>query len=121
MILTGSTLAFADKPTSNYTLMFKNSFGYQKFDASIDDKGVVTLGRLIVTGYKDGDFSNCQKFGPTGKCLSCDANTEIEYQGSCWKKLDGCLVQPGNICVRCNANYAKSGQKCFEQCSNFFS
>jgi hypothetical protein len=75
IILANSNLTFADKVNNTYILMFKNSMGYQRLDATIDDKGVVTIGRLIITGYKEGDFSNCRKFGTTGKCLSCDANS----------------------------------------------
>lgn len=74
MILKDGNLIFADKNGSSYNLMFKNTNGYLKLDASIDVNGVVTIGRLIITGYKEGDFSNCQKFNAAGKCLSCDAN-----------------------------------------------
>jgi hypothetical protein len=74
MILKDSTLVFADKNSNSYNLMFKNVNGYQKLDAQIDANGIVTIGRLIITGYKDGDFSNCKKYGPAGKCLSCDAD-----------------------------------------------
>lgn len=65
-------LIFADKKDNNYTLMYKNIYGYQKLDATVDDLGNVVLGRLIITGYRDTDFSNCLKFSSTGKCLSCD-------------------------------------------------
>lgn len=74
VILKDANLLFVDKNVNTYNLMFKNANGYLKLDASIDANGVVTIGRLIITGYKDGDFSNCQKFSAAGKCLSCDAN-----------------------------------------------
>lgn len=100
--------------------MYKNSYGYQKLEVTIDSSGLLTVGRLIITAYKDNDFSNCQLFNADGKCLSCVPD-EIQYQGYCWKKLEGCLIQPGGICAKCNINYVKSGQKCYKQCSSFFS
>ena len=57
--------------------MYKNANGYLKIDASLDANGVVTVGRLIITGYHDGDFSNCQKYNSTGKCLSCNSDLEV--------------------------------------------
>jgi hypothetical protein len=72
-----AVLVFVNKQASNYTLLYKNSFGYQKLDASLDFFGNVSLGRLVITNYKDGDFSNCQLFNLDGKCLSCDPDTEV--------------------------------------------
>lgn len=68
---------FADKKNNSYTLMYKNTYGYQKLDATVDELGNVALGKLIITSYRDTDFSNCQKFSSTGKCLSCNAETEV--------------------------------------------
>lgn len=50
--------------------MYKNSLGYQRLDASVSGD-LVTVGKLVITTYKDGDFSNCKRFDATGKCLSC--------------------------------------------------
>lgn len=72
VILKDSTLVFADRNKNSFNIMFKNVNGFQKIDATIDDKGGVTVGRLIITGYRDGDFSNCKKYSSLGKCLSCD-------------------------------------------------
>jgi len=77
VVIKDATLVFANKVNSNYTLLYKNSFGYQKLDASVDIFGIVTLGKIIITTYKDGDFSNCQQFNLDGKCLSCNADTEV--------------------------------------------
>ncbi len=54
--------------------MFKGGFGYQKLQAN-NSNGIITLGKLIVTTYKDSDFSNCKKFDIQGRCLSCDVIT----------------------------------------------
>lgn len=51
--------------------MFKNQYGYQKIEAKVDDKGIITVGRLVITGYREGDFSNCKKYNSAGRCLSC--------------------------------------------------
>ncbi len=70
-IIKNSTLVFADKINDTYNLMFKSSYGYQKLQATISNN-IITLGKLIVTNYKDSDFSNCKRFDEQGRCLSCD-------------------------------------------------
>ena len=121
IVVKDATLVFADRVGNVFNLMFKGSYGYQKLQVAYNDKdGSVTLGRLLITGYKTGDFSNCQSFDKTGKCLSCDSNTQVEFQGACHPKLDGCLIQPGVNCVKCNTNYIKQSQKCYKDCENFF-
>lgn len=77
IVFKDAVLVFASKQANNYTLLYKNAFGYQKVDASLDLLGNVTFGRLIITAYKEGDFSNCQLFNLDGKCLSCNTETEV--------------------------------------------
>lgn len=74
IVINNSTLLFADKVNNTYNLMFKGGFGYQKLQAN-NSNGIITLGKLIVTTYKDSDFSNCKKFDIQGRCLSCDVIT----------------------------------------------
>ena len=33
--------------------------------------------------------------------------------------MDGCLIQAGKICVRCDAHYVKIEYKCIRECSYF--
>lgn len=121
IVIRDATLVFADRINNIFNLMFKGVYGYQKVQATYNEgDGSVSLGRLLITGYRSGDFSNCQKFDKTGKCLSCDLSVEVEFQGACHKKLDGCLIQPGVSCVKCNTNYIKQGPKCYKDCDNFF-
>ena len=79
IIVRDATVAFAEKKGNVYNLMYRGStYGYQKLQANVsmvNNLPVITLGRLTITTYKEGDFSNCQKFSPTGKCLSCDSNS----------------------------------------------
>lgn len=75
IVFRDAVLIFADKKNNSYTLMYKNTYGYQKLDAFADDIGNVVLNKLVITGYRDSDFSNCVKFSTTGKCLSCNADT----------------------------------------------
>lgn len=77
IIVRDATIAFADKKANVYNLMYKGIYGYQKLQANVSSSGAITVGRLTITVYKDKDFSNCQKYDSTGKCLSCDANTEV--------------------------------------------
>lgn len=73
IVVRDATLVFADRTNNVFNLIFKGSYGYQKVQVTYNDlDGSVSLGRLLITGYKSGDFSNCQKFDKTGKCLSCD-------------------------------------------------
>jgi len=67
-----SVIAFAMKNGNNYTVMFKNPAGYQRMEGKFDDKGVLTLGRLVITGYEANDLANCKKLSSTGRCLSCN-------------------------------------------------
>lgn len=69
--LINSTLAFANKINNTYNLMFKNSFGYQQLSLNVTNS-VISFGKLVLTIYKDSDFSNCRSFDSTGKCLSCN-------------------------------------------------
>lgn len=71
ILLNGATLVFADRINNTYNLMFKNIFGYCRLQA-LNNNGNINIGRLVVTAYKDSDFSNCKRFDITGKCLSCD-------------------------------------------------
>ena len=77
------------------------------------------MSNLILTKDKDEDYSNCSQWDQKGKCLSCREG-EVEYQGSCFDRLEGCLIQPGDICVRCSSNYVQFGYKCYRGCSSFF-
>ena len=77
-------------------------------------------GPLIVTAYKKSDFANCKEFDENGKaCLSCGSD-EIEYQGSCFKLMEGCLIQPGEICLKCDSNYVIGDYRCVKECRAFF-
>lgn len=107
-----SSLVYASKTSNNYTIMYKGSFGYVRVDAKYDAFGIISVGRAIMTGYRDSDLSNCQKFDLTGKCLSCDKNQQVEFQGACFAKLEGCLVQAGTLCLKCNAGYLKLNNNC---------
>lgn len=124
IIVKDAVLMYAERKGNTFNLMFKSSYGYQRLQANISDyqnpNANIVLGKLVVTTYKDSDFSNCRRFDTVGKCLSCDPTTEVEYQGACHKKLDGCLIQPGTICAKCNANYVKfSDRKCYRDCTVF--
>jgi hypothetical protein len=108
------SLLFAQRLNNTYTLLYKNMLGYQQLDAVVDNNGVVTLGKLVLTSYDDSCFSNCKQYGSDGKCLTCNSKTQIEYQGYCWNILEGCEVQMGGICAKCKPDYAKSNQKCYK-------
>lgn len=75
IIVRDANIIYADKKGNTYNLMYKGVYGYQKLQANVSTNGTITLGRLTITVYKDKDFSNCQKYDNTGKCLSCDLNT----------------------------------------------
>lgn len=131
IILQDASIVYVDrKSTNNYLFLYKSTYGHLRFDATMDAvTKAVTFGRLVIsTGYRVGDFSNCQKYqvvipAPANlmyKCLSCDRNTEVEFQGACHKIIEGCLIQAGPICVKCNADYVKSAYKCYRECSFFF-
>ena len=51
-----------DKKNNIYNVMYKGSYGYQKLSVNIDSKGLISVGRLVITPYKDTDFSNCKKY-----------------------------------------------------------
>lgn len=108
------------KNSTYYQLMYKSSYGYLKIEAVLDAAGKITINRLIITGYTDNDFSNCSQYSLAGKCLSCDRESEIEFQGACFKKLEGCIIQAANVCVKCNVDFVKSASKCVKDCSAFF-
>lgn len=121
IVLKDANITFVDKKNSTYyLLMYKGSYGYLKIEATIDSTGKITVGRLIITGYVEGDLSACTQFSAQGRCLSCDKDNEIEFQGSCFKKMEGCVIQAANICVKCNVDYVKSASKCVKECSAFF-
>lgn len=86
VVLKNASLAFAEKVNNTYNLMFKISTAYHKINATIQN-GAISVGKLVLTPYNENNFSNCKKFSLTGKCLSCNENTEIEYQGKCFPKL----------------------------------
>jgi hypothetical protein len=71
-VIKNISLLFASKFNNNYTLLYKNVVGYQQLDAIIDNNGIITIGKLVLTNYNDNCFSNCKLFGYDGKCLSCD-------------------------------------------------
>lgn len=130
IVLQDAIIEYMDrKSATSYLFMYKNTYGHLRLDATLDAVSkAVTFGRLVITGYKTGDFSNCQKYQVTipapanlvYKCLSCDKSTEVEFQGGCHKIIEGCLIQAGPICVKCNADYVKSAYKCYRECSFFF-
>ena len=82
----------------------KSSFGYTKFSANwkkVSEEEAeriysssVMIEQLLITEDKDEDFSNCKYWNEDSKCLSC-SEKEIEYQGVCYAKMIGCLIQPG--------------------------
>lgn len=114
------TLVYASKVNNNFTVVLRGSFGYVQVDAKHDVLGIINVGRAILTRYKEKDFSNCKKFDLTGKCLSCDKNREAEFQGACFGKLEGCLVQAGILCLKCKDGYLKSNYACSQECSLLF-
>lgn len=114
------TLVYASKVNNNYTVILRGSFGYVQIDAKYDVLGIINVGRAILTRYKEKDFSNCKKFDLTGKCLTCDQNREVEFQGACFGKLEGCLVQAGTLCLKCEGGYFKSNYTCSQECSLHF-
>lgn len=121
IVIKDANIVYVDKKNAtSYLLMYKSTFGYLKIDATIDAAGKIIIGRLVITGYVDGDLAACTQFSQQGRCLSCDKETEIEFQGSCFKKLEGCLIQAANICVKCNVDYVKSASKCMKECPAFF-
>lgn len=75
MIIRDSRIAYADKKNNIYNIMLKGNLGYQKLQVTIEKNNSISIGRLILTNYKEGDFSNCQNYSPSGKCLSCNINT----------------------------------------------
>lgn len=74
-MLLNSALVYASKTDNTYNLMFKNSFGYQRVEVNVTNGVITSYGKLILTAYKDTDFSNCKKFDSSGKCLSCNQAT----------------------------------------------
>ena len=120
VLFANSTIVYASRSGSNYTLMYNTSAGYIRVDAIYDVFGTVVVGKASITAYKTSDLSNCQKFSVSGQCLSCDLNTQIEYQGSCFGKLPGCLIQAGDYCIKCDASSSRSNYKCFQECSTYF-
>lgn len=75
---------------------------------------------MIITSYKKEDFTRCTEFDEKGTmCLSCSSD-EIEYQGNCFKLMEGCLIQPGSICLKCDSNYVIGNFKCLKECKKFF-
>ena len=81
--------------------------------------GSLLMEKIYLTQWKADDFSSCRKFDQNGKCLSCIAS-EIEYQGQCFSQMTGCLIQAGNLCVKCELDYIRSDYKCQRDCSSFF-
>lgn len=121
IVIKDATIVYVDRKNSTYyQLMYKSSYGYLKIEAVLDAAGKITINRLIITGYTDNDFSNCSQYSIAGKCLSCDRESEIEFQGACFKKLEGCIIQAANVCVKCNVDFVKSASKCVKDCSAFF-
>ena len=108
--------------SEKFFFMVKTLHSYAKFSGrwtNEPEHPEIQVSNLILTKDKDEDYSNCSQWDQKGKCLSCREG-EVEYQGSCFDRLEGCLIQPGDICVRCSSNYVQSGYKCYRGCSSFF-
>jgi hypothetical protein len=58
ILLNGAKLLFTDRINITYNLMFKNILGYRRF-YDTNNNGNINIGTLIVTVYKECDFSNC--------------------------------------------------------------
>ena len=121
-------MSYADKINNSYNLLFKvnpstssGATAYVKITAT--DATPPVLSQPTPTAFKDSDFSNCRQYSLSpiaGICVSCNQNTEIEYQGVCYTKIEGCLIQAGSVCVKCNGNYVKSAGNCYRECALFF-
>lgn len=85
--LSDSTLAYADKTAQTYKIMLDSPIkGY------VQCTGQIQAGKPVIssrndTNYLSIDFTACPQFDRTGKCLTCDNATTVEYQGSCWEKI----------------------------------
>jgi hypothetical protein len=53
-------IIFATQVNTTFTILYKNSLGYQQLDATVDSSGAITIGKLIKTAYNDSSFSNCK-------------------------------------------------------------
>lgn len=117
--LADATVAYADKQDPYYNLMFKSpTQGYMKVRGKFDlSTGETVVDNFVKTAYQTTSFSTCTKFDTTGKCLTCTA-TQVEYQGSCWPKLEGCKVQTGQFCLRCDNPYVLSNKLCKKSCAD---
>ena len=101
--------------------MLKTEAGqYIRTKASKQTNGAFILERLYITLYNDNNFSSCQSYSMGGKCQSCSEKA-IEYQGECFEKIEGCLIQPGSLCVKCDSDYLiTSDYKCYKECYSLF-
>lgn len=101
--------------------MFSSALnGYIRVKVPELSSGTLVMDRIFITDWKAEDFSSCKSFNSDGKCLSCSAG-QIEYQGECYAKMPGCLIQAGKICVKCELDYIRSEYQCRKECSYFFS
>lgn len=78
---------------------------------------MIHIGDMEITDYKDTDFTTCTQLSKAGTCLSCQS-PQLEYQGSCWDKIEGCLAQAGSLCLRCAGEYALQGKVCKKACTD---
>lgn len=117
--LADGIVAYADKQEPYYNLMFKSpTKGYMKVRGKFDPlTGENAVDNFVKTAYTAASFSSCTQFDTAGKCLNCDA-TQLEYQGSCWPKLEGCKVQIGQFCLRCDNPYVLFNKKCTNSCAD---
>lgn len=97
--------------------MFKSpADGYIGLSGVSDGAGNFQVANYEVTSYDDSSFTLCAAMDGSGKCTSC-TTTQLEYQGSCWPKLEGCKTQAGGICLRCSNPYILSSNVCKKQCT----
>lgn len=116
--LTDATIKFADRPSLNsYNLMLKTANNqYKQLAGTMDSaSGQINIISVTTTNYKDSDFGSCGLFSPEGICLSC-SQSQLEYQGNCWEKIEGCLYQAGPICLKCSGKYILKNRLCIKDC-----
>ena len=107
----------SDLEVVEYRILFKVGDKYFRVDA-LSHSEIIQVGTLFITPYTEADFTKCTQLDETGKhCLSCSED-EVEYQGNCFVKDPLCLVQAGEICIRCeDTSIMGDNFQCLRECS----
>lgn len=75
---------------------------------------------IFVTKYSASDFTPCKQLNEDRtRCEDCKED-EIEYQVKCFKKVKGCMMQLGDMCIKCEISYTLEDYKCLRECSAYF-